>query len=413
MKAFFARGLTYLKSMRQFNRNCWLIFASAGLSGAAQGIFLVVFNLYILSLGIAPDTLGGILSAAPFAQAIGSIPLSFMAETLGFKRIFVLIFLLSGLAKVGQIATRSVPLIALAAFVDGLALSGSFVIRLPFLAANTDGSDRTRVYTLNSMSFSISLSVGSLLAGYLPNLFDAWGADLSTAYQYTLYAAGAIALLAVLPVLRLDPTPTPRRDQPGIRSYLWGMSGFTIKLAVIALFVGLSLGSIGPFMNLYFIYHLGTTPAFYGTVSALAVIPAILGTALIPPIEARSDSRVTLVTILRALIPLFLVGFTLTTNRWLGTTAYWAQHTLFFMTQPVAFAFAMDAARRDKAVVSAWLNIAFWLGNALAAPLVGALLADEAYRTPLHIAAAAVALSALLNQGLFVPVERRLKEGVT
>jgi predicted MFS family arabinose efflux permease len=73
----------------------------------------------------------------------------------------------------------------------------------------------------------------------------------------------------------------------------------------------------------------------------------------------------------------------------------------------------MDAARRDKAVVSAWLNIAFWLGNALAAPLVGALLADEAYRTPLHIAAAAVALSALLNQGLFVPVERRLKEGVT
>ncbi len=40
----------------------------------AQGIFAVDFNLYILSLGVTADTLGAVLSAAPFAQALASWP---------------------------------------------------------------------------------------------------------------------------------------------------------------------------------------------------------------------------------------------------------------------------------------------------------------------------------------------------
>ncbi len=82
---------TYFGSFFGFNRNVRLSFSANLLNGLSQGIFLVVFNLYILEMGISADVLGGILSASPLAQALGSIPIGFLAEVIGFRKVFVLI----------------------------------------------------------------------------------------------------------------------------------------------------------------------------------------------------------------------------------------------------------------------------------------------------------------------------------
>ena len=115
---------------------------------------------------------------------------------------------------------------------------------------------------------------------------------------------------------------------------------------------------------------------------------------------------------LRALIPLFMLVLALTANRWLGAGAYWAQNTLLFMISPLAFAFAMDVARRSRSVMAAWLNIAFWIGQAIAAPVTGALFAQNRYPAPIFLAALLSMPAAVLNLALFLPVERRLKQGV-
>ncbi|MBN1261594.1 MAG: MFS transporter [Anaerolineae bacterium] len=412
MNVAFQRILRYLDSLRSFNRNCWLLFAAITLNGIAQGIFLVIFNLYILSMGIGSDVLGAILSAAPFAQAIISIPISLLGEVIGFKRAFLLTFALSGVAKLVQAATPNVPLIALAAFVDGLALSGSFVIRLPFLAANTGTDARTRVFSVNSILFSLSLSLGSLFASFLPNLFQSLTPNLTLAYRYTLYVAGGIALLAMLPTRALASTSVVTQKRPQLRDYLWQANRLALQQGVVALFVGIGLGIVGPFMNLFFIYHLGTTREFYGAVSALAVIPAILGTLIIPRLATRARSPIGLITFMRMFIPVFLIGFALTANPWWGTFTFWGQNALFFMIQPIAFAFAMNVGDSEAPVVSAWLNTAYWIGNAIAAPVTGAFFAQGDYRFPLYLASVAVIISGVFNQLFFAPLERRLREGV-
>jgi predicted MFS family arabinose efflux permease len=108
---------------------------------------------------------------------------------------------------------------------------------------------------------------------------------------------------------------------------------------------------------------------------------------------------------------LFLIVLALTSRRWLGTVAYWLQNTLFFMTAPLSFAFGMEVAKRSRSVLSAWLNVAFWIGQAVAAPVTGALFADTRYTVPVLMAAFAVGLAAALNRLLFLPVERQLKQG--
>ncbi len=405
------RLFRYFSTLGVISQNCKLLFMSTALNGVSQGIFLVVFNLYILNLGIPPNVLGAILSAGPFAQALGSIPIGFLMEIIGFKKVFLIIYGGSALAKMFQVATPYVSLISIAAFSGGLAMAGDFVVRLPFLAANTPKDRHNQIYSMSSILNAISSAIGALIGGFLPNLIQhLYSTDLSLTYRYTLFLAGALSMLAILPVLKIKDQPPVHTRKISLAPYLWGMDRFTIQQAVVSLFVGVSLGLVNPFMNIYFLYHLGTTREFFGTISALVIIPALIGTSL-GPLMARSIGSVRSVSWLRGAIPAFMLNFAVTTNPWLGTISYWAMNSLSNTSQPLSFAFAMRAAKpRAKSAASAWLNVTFWLGNSMAAPLTGAFILNENYRAPLFIAAGCILLAGILNEVFFNRTEVSLNE---
>jgi len=400
-------AVSYVNEVRSLNRNCRLGFVATVLSGMSQGIFGVVFNLYVLSLGIEADVLGGILSAGPLAQALGSIPAGFLAERTGFRKAFLVIYGVAGLAKLVQVSSASVPVIAAAAFVGGLVFSGDFVVRLPFVAANTDESQRTRAYSVGGLLFGLSMSLGALFAGYAPNLMQLFVPDLTTAYRYTLYLAAILTLLAMLPYLQTRDPARPTERKISLYPYLWGIDRFTLKQAAVSLFVGLSIGVIAPFRNLYFIYHLGTTREFFGTVAALTILPTTVATAF-GPMLARRVGNVRAVTLLRSLIAGAVVAMACATHPWLGALAYWAQRSLSTAAQPLSFAFAMDrASRRAKPAVSAWLNVTFWLGIAVAAPITGSFIAKSNYALPFYLSAVAILAAAVSNHFFFGPLTAR------
>jgi len=306
-------------------------------------------------LGIPPNVLGAILSASPFAQALGSIPVGFIMEKIGFRKIFLIVYGISGVARLIQIATPSVWVMSVAAFIGGLALAGDFVVRLPFLAANSTPEQRTRVYSTSSILYSISVSLGALFAGFGPNLIqNLSGWDISGTYQFTLLVSAMFSVSALIPCLGIrQPAESGPARKISLAPYLWGMDRFTIQQAVVSLFVGISLGLTTPFMNIYFLYHLGTTREFFGTVSALAILPALFATAMGPLISARIG-QVRAVTVLRSIIPFLLINLAVFANRWGGTFSYWGTNALNTTAQPISFAFAMHAAtQKAKSAASA------------------------------------------------------------
>jgi MFS family permease len=398
------------QELARLDRDIRLLFLATVLHGTAQGLLNVVFGLYILSMGIRADVLGGILSAGPLAQAAGSIPAGFLAETIGFRQSFLLVYGIAGVARFLQASTHRAPLISVAAFLGGLALSGEFVVRLPFLAANSEPKQRTRAYSVSSLLFSLSVSLGSLLAGYLPTLLQRVTSDLTVAYRYTLYLASGLTLLALLPCLRMRQVLPQRRRRISLHPYLWGMDRFTLQQGIVSLFVGLSFGTIMSFASVMFVYKLGATREFFGTVAALSIIPVSIATGLAPSIAARLGD-VPAVTWLRAAIPASLITLALTSSPLLGAVAYWGQRVLAMASQPLSFAFAMDTAtERAKAPVSAWLNVTFWLGNAIAAPVTGAFVARDDFATPLYVASLSIVVAALCNQLFFQPIAARRRE---
>jgi len=388
------------------NRNLRLLFIGSALSGISSGIFAVVFNLYILEIGISPEMLGGILSAGPFAQAIGSIPMAFLMERVGYKKVFVFIYGITTLGRFVQIATTNVPLMAAAAFGGGLAFAGDFVVRLPFMAANSAPEDRNKTYSTSSILYSVSMAAGALFAGYAPNFLRQFMGDhLAGGYQITLLLACVFALLGVLPFFFITEEKVKIGAKISLAPYFWGMDRFTIQQAAVSLFVGIGFGLINPFMNIYYVYHLGTTREFFGVVSALVIFPAMAAT-LIAPMLANKIGSVRIVTIARVIIPGFVLTLAFTTNRWLGTFGYWGTSILMTMSQPLSFAFAMLVATpRTKPAASAWLNVTFWLGVGLSAPLAGTFMAQGNYQAPLMIASAAILMAGLVNDWFFRPIE--------
>jgi MFS family permease len=383
--------------MGQFNRNVRLLLLATMLSGIAEGIFSVDFNLYILTLGIKPDALGTILSAGPYAHALASIPVGFLGELFGYRRAFLGIYGLAGLSRLAQVATSRMDIIIFGAFVAGLAFSGDFVVRLPFLSANTADNQRTHVFSYSSVLSSLSYAVGALLAGYVPNLIFRATQDLATSYRWTLYLSGVLIFVSSLPAFLIRDATPRQRKKISLYPYMWGIDRFTVQVATVEFFIGLTMGLTNPFMNIFYIYRLGTSREFFSNVSALALFPTMLATALGPYI-ARRLGNLGAVRAARFLIPLSTLAMALTTNRFLGTGAYWAYGALFMMSQSVWFVFVMDtAAPRAKAAASAWLEITFWIGMGLAAQITGALLAKSNYVLPFFAATAAAVVAAVLT----------------
>ena len=410
MTAFESDNTTRKEKHGWLNRNLRLLFIGSAFSGISSGIFAVVFNLYILEIGISPELLGGILSAGPFAQAIGSIPMAFLMERVGYKKVFVFIYGITTLGRFVQIATTNVPLMAAAAFGGGLAFAGDFVVRLPFMAANSAPEDRNRTYSTSSVLYSVSMAAGALFAGYAPNFLRQFmNNQLAGGYQITLLLACIFALIGVFPFFFITEERVTIGAKISLAPYFWGMDRFTIQQAVVSLFVGLGIGLINPFMNIYYVYHLGTTREFFGVVSALVIFPAMAAT-LVAPILANKAGSVRIVTVVRLIIPAFILTLVFTTNRWLGTLGYWGTSILTTMSQPLSFAFAMMVASpRTKPAASAWLNVTFWLGVGLSAPLAGTFMAQSNYQAPLMVAAAAMFIAGLVNDLFFRPIELGLK----
>ena len=391
-----------VKSIRLLNRECRLYFLGTSLNGISQGIFTIVFNLYLLKMGISPDVLGAILGAGPFAQALGSIPMGFLMEIIGYKKTLLFVYGISGLARILQVATPFVPLMAISAFASGLALAGDFVMRLPFLACNSTPEQNTTIFSLSSIFFKISLAIGALIGGFIPNLFQWMGMNATGAYQLLLLLAGFLSLICIIPISMLKATPPIESSHKiSLKPYLWGMDRFTVQQAVISLFVGFSLGLTNPFMNIYFLYHLGASREIFGLISAVAIIPILIIT-LVGPNFAKRVGSVRSVTILRFVIPIFTIILALTKSIWAGMISYWVINAVSTASQPLSFAFAMYAARiSSKAATSAWLNVTFWLGMAIAAPIAGIYLNNADYITPLFISAFSILLAGLLNEIFF------------
>lgn len=285
--------ITYLQKLRLFSRNVRLYLITAALVGFCyMGIYVVLFNLYLLRLGYGPEFIGLVSSANALAYAISAFPAGALGRRWGIRRTTIagvnLIVAGLGLPPLAELAPAAMqPGWLLVTY--SLAWCGASLYSVNadvFIMGATGPEERSYAFSMQMALWPLAGFAGSLVGGLLPGLF----ATLSRAplahpapYRYSLLIAALLFTPAVPTLLATSEVTTAhtRESAASMRHAPYGLIGL---LALVQLLQGAGEGVTRTFFNVYLDVGLHVATQQIGTLAAvgqLLSVPAALVTPLL------------------------------------------------------------------------------------------------------------------------------------
>ncbi len=406
----------YLRQFGRFQRNARLYLISNALSGVTIGIILVLYNLYLTSLGYGPDFVGLVLFVLTVGIGVAIFPAGICVDRFGGKAILIWASVAIGISGTGQMLFRQPAPLLVSSFLAGVASAFVYVVNAPFLTANSTPAERSHLFSLNIVLTLVTTVFGELLGGVLPLWFRAtpwlmaplspwfsWllasGAE-PRSYQLALLLAGIIAVPSFFPLFLLsDDRPVPRasvstvQDRVLLRQRVHLMFAQwrphtpvrtllvrpIVILTVVQVLVGMGAGLFIPYFNLYFVRTLGASSALFGVIDGGAnALNAVL--TLLAPLLAARIGKIRTITITRMIsLPLLLtIGF----SHFLPLVAvlYLFRQSSMDMSAGIFQVFSMEAIpRHRRGLANSVYQVAAQASSALTTPLGGVIIARFGY----------------------------------
>lgn len=377
----------YGSHLRSFKPNARLYLFNVIITGAVMGVFRLIFNFYVLSLGFDEAMLGNLITTSSFVALLAALPMGYLADTLGRKGSLIL----SGVMLAGSILVMAVwqseSVFYAMNVVSGIAQSLAGVTMSPFLMENSDEKERTYLFSFGQGLQMTMASVGNWIGGYLPTwMGQAQGASptSSLAYGNSIFIIGIGAGLAVLPLLFLR-TPKLERSQRAIFApfqYAAKQPLLLTKLILPMLLTSIGAGLIMPFMNVFFrVVHNQPDPVI-GTLFAWGSLAMGVGLLVAPPLAERTG-KIQLVVISQALSIPFLILLGFSPIFWVGAATYYIRVALMNMSSPVYQTFIMEHVDPSaRATVASLTSMAWNFGWAFSPTISGWLQVRYGFGPP-------------------------------
>ena len=288
----------YWRVLRRFNRNTRLFMVVPAAIGISYfGMFVVLFNLYLLRLGYDPRFIGTLNAAGQVAFIALSLPASRLGNRWGSRRPIVLavtLYLLGfGLLPLAEFAPEGARSLWLAVTFLIAFVGGPFywVNSNVYLMAVTDPEVRSHAFSVRTALLPLAGFAGSLIGGWLPGfLADARGLGPAAVgpFRDALLLAALLYLPALLAILRAGDaegsTPEPaQRPRNGSLAIPYGV---IVPLVIVDMMrLAAEVGLLG-FFNVYLDIGLGVGTSRIGLTVGVALLISG-GAALATPLASR------------------------------------------------------------------------------------------------------------------------------
>ncbi len=428
-----SRLVNYIQQFGRFQRNARLYLISNTLSGVTLGIILVLYNLYIVSLGYDTAFIGLLLFAGALGAGIAIFPAGLCVDRFGGKAILIWASASIGLAGAGQMLFRTPTPLLISTFFVGISGAFVLVVNAPFLSANSTPSERPHLFSLAIVLTLATTVLGEVLGGVLPLWLRSlpwlmaplpvWDAGLLAAqpvarsYQLSLLLAGIIAAPSFIPLFLMSDDRPHRQLESGVKGAIqlkfslqalrqpllrWRkqplrvlLSSPLLALIMVQILIGTGAGLFLPYFNLYFVQHLKASPALFGIIDGSANMLNALLTLLAPWMVARFGKIATLILPRLLSIPLMLV-IGLASSLPLAAALYPFRQGLMDMSQGILQLFSMEAVtQQQRGFANSSYQAAYQVSMALSASFAGLIIARLGY-APVFIGAALLYTLALL-----------------
>lgn len=425
--------IQYVRQFGHFQRNARLYLISNALSGVTAGIFLVLYNLYIVSLGYGPDFIGVVLFVAAIGAGIAIFPAGICVDRFSGKSILIWSSVLIGVAGIGQILFRQPLSLLTSGFIAGVGAAFQLVVNAPFLTANSTPDERPHLFSVNIVLGLATIVVGKIVGGALPiwSRGTAWlmaplppwlslllaNQPEPRAYQFALLFAGIIAGPSFIPLFFMSndhpqrvgidvsrPPGTKGNDVQGAADAIHRSLHVRLRqlrkiplqvivaspiflLTLVQVLIGAGAGLFVPYANLFFVQHLGASSALFGLIDGGTTTLTALMTLVAPLLAVRIGRVNSIVLTQLASIPL-LVSLGLTPLLPLVALFYLSRQPLMDMSMGILQVFSMEAApRHSRGLANSSYQAGFQVANAITASLAGFIIVQFGY-PPLFIGAA-------------------------
>lgn len=377
----------YLRKLGLFSHNAKMVLAYATFTGLAFGVFRLLFNFYVLSLGGYTELfLGNLTSAQSVASLLMALPAAYIADRYNHKILFIITGLVSAAAFLGLVSLPFRGFLIFFSFAQGISMSIRQVVAAPFLMNNTGREERQYVFSFNFGLMTFAQFVGNLLGGYLPlwlgGLADALPTS-TTAYRLALGSMVIVSLMAIIPILLIKNKPQDADREVQLPWVQLKDHGFKLaKFIIPQIIIGLGAGLMMPFMNLYFRNVLGRTDAVIGTLFGIGALGMAIAQFIAPPLSDRLGKINTVILTQAVSIPFLM---TLGLMAWVAPrsgamtawfliagVAYLFRLALMNLGGPVYTTFILEQIDEDlQALATSLNNISFQFGWAIMPSISG------------------------------------------
>jgi MFS family permease len=368
----------YFSRVRAIQPNARLFLAGMVLAGVFHGVFRLLFNFFVLSLGYDEALLGRLVTANSLTALLAALPSGFIADRLSRKASLLAAGVALTLSTLFMVLWPSVAMLYFANVLAGLGLSLAGVTMGPFLMENSGDEERTYLFSYNMGLQTVSASVGNWLGGYLPGWMGSalgYVPESSQAYSWALIVAAGISGVSLLPILVLR-SPRIERSERSVfapLAYASRYPGLLTRLILPMLVTSIGAGLIMPFMNVFYRVQYGQPDPVIGALFAWGSLAMGLGLLIAPPLAERMG-KIQFVVVTQGLsIPLLAVmGFA--PWFWLSAAAYYVRLALMNMSGPVYETFVMERVESSaRATVASLTSMAWNFGWAFS-PMVSGWL---------------------------------------
>jgi MFS family permease len=373
------------------NRNAKLFLVATVFQGLGSGIWGVLFFLYLNlhEVGFQMDFIGAMFTVGAIATGLIALPAGLLCERIGVKKA-ILIGLAANLANLAQILVLQPTNLLIASLVSGLVGTLAFVSSAPFMIENSSPDERTYLFSFQSTLGIIMAVAGSLIGGFLPDLFNArlglpTGVDGSAfGYRFSLAISIALSLAAVIPILMVK-----QKKRSGEQSMLDLLSlrnvrswRTIIKFMIPTAIIGFGAGFVVPLVNPFFKQRYGATPEQVGVISSLGNVT--LGIAiLVTPVLSRRLPKARFVVLCQYLsMPFIMLTSFSPTLTWAGTS-YIVRTSLMNMAGPIGTTFEMEMVTpTERATTTGLMVMSDSIPRAATATISGVMMTKSDFSYP-------------------------------
>jgi MFS family permease len=398
----------YVQRLRMFRPNARLYLLSVVMTGAAIGIYRLLFNFFVLSLGYDEALVGKLLTTSQATALLIALPMGYLIDIIGRRRALAARSLLLGTAVAAMALWPSKAIFYLMNVGFGITRCISAVAQAPFLMNNSGEEERTYLFSFSSGLRMGSMFVGSWLGGYLPT----WAAQIrgseptaSEAYALALLAVSAAAAIGFIPLIFLKPALGTSVEQTAKFSpftFMRKEPKLMAKLLGPMLLISVGAGFFMPFMNVFFRQVHNQPDPVIGTLFAWGSLAMGIGLMIAPPIADRLG-KIRLVVITQGLSIPFMILLGFAPVFLFSAAGYYARLTLMNMSNPIYQTFVMEQVEASaRSTVASLVSMVMSFGRAFSPTVSGYLQVSYGFGPPFAIAISLYALAVIFYWLFFI-----------